>query len=115
MTDKQGHVAKGNRIYWMDNLKTIIIILVILYHAGGVYESTGMWAFFWLVDDPATNTISGILNLVVDIFMMATLFLISGYLAPASMKNKTGGEFLRGKLKRLMIRWVMAVFTLIPL
>jgi hypothetical protein len=24
-------------------------------HAGGVYESAGLWASFWIVDDPATN------------------------------------------------------------
>lgn len=115
MTVKQGSVTKGNRIYWMDNLRTIIIFLVILYHAGGVYESTGMWAGFWIVDDPATNNISGLVGLIVDVFIMATLFLISGYLASASLKNKTGWEFLKGKFKRLMIPWAVAVFTLIPL
>ena len=47
--------------------------------------------------------------------MMPTLFFISGYLAPASLKNKTGWEFLTGKFKRLMIPLVIAVFTLIPL
>ena len=31
---------KAKRIYWMDNLRTIIIFLVVLYHVGGVYEST---------------------------------------------------------------------------
>ena len=28
----------------MDNLRTIIIALVVLYHAGGVYETTGCGA-----------------------------------------------------------------------
>ncbi len=115
MTTKEGNVTKGNRIHWMDNLKTIIIFLVILYHAGGVYEGTGIWASFWIVDDPATNDISGLLGLIVDVFVMATLFFISGYLAPASLKSKTGWEFLKGKFKRLMIPWAIAVFTLIPL
>ena len=43
------------------------------------------------------------------------MFFISGYLTPASLKNKTGMEFLKGKFKRLMVPWVIAVFTLIPL
>jgi fucose 4-O-acetylase-like acetyltransferase len=106
---------KGKRINWMDNLRTIIILLVVLYHVGGVYEAAGLWGWFWIVDDPATITWVGILGIVFDIFMMPTLFFISGYLAPASLKNKTGREFLAGKFKRLMIPWVIAVFTLIPL
>jgi len=99
----------------MDNLRTIIIFLVLLYHIGGVYEAAGMWASFWIVDDPATITWVGILNIVFDIFVMPTLFFISGYLVPASLQNRTGWEFLKGKFKRLMVPWIIAVFTLIPL
>jgi len=115
MTDKEKSTSKGNRIYWMDNLRTIIILLVVLYHVGGVYEAAGLWGWFWIVDDPATITWVGILNIVFDIIVMPTLFLISGYLTPASLKNKTGWEFLKGKFKRLIVPWVIAVFTLIPL
>ena len=108
-------IQSGKRIHWMDNLRTIIILLVVLYHVGGVYEAAGMWGWFWIVDDPATISWVGILGIVFDIFMMATLFYISGFLAPASLKGKTGWEFLKGKFKRLMIPWVIAVFTLIPI
>jgi len=42
MTNTEKHTTKGNRIHWMDNLRTIIIILlVVLYHAGGVYSLIG--------------------------------------------------------------------------
>ncbi len=105
----------GKRIHWMDNLRTIIILLVVLYHVGGVYESAGLWGWFWIVDDPATITWVGILGIVFDIVVMPTAFFISGYLVPAALKNKTGWEFLKGKFKRLMVPWVIAVFTLIPL
>ena len=115
MTDKEKSTRNRNRIYWMDNLRTIIILLVVLYHVGGVYEAAGLWGWFWIVDDPDTITWVGILNIVFDIFVMPTLFLISGYLTPASLKNKTGWEFLKGKFKRLMVPWIIAVFILIPL
>jgi fucose 4-O-acetylase-like acetyltransferase len=115
MTPKEKFAAKGKRIHWMDNLRTIIILLVVLYHVGGVYEAAGLWGWFWIVDDPATITWVGIVGIVFDIFMMPTLFFISGYLSPASLKDKSGWEFLKGKFKRLMIPWAIAVFTLIPL
>ena len=106
---------KSKRIHWMDNLRTVIILLVVFYHVGGVYEAAGLWGWFWIVDDPATISWVGILGIVFDIFMMSTLFFVSGYLAPASLEDRTGWKFLKGKFKRLIIPWLIAVFTLIPL
>jgi len=56
MTNNEKVTTKGNRLHFLDNLRAIIIFLVVLYHAGGVFEATGMWAPFWIVDDPSTNT-----------------------------------------------------------
>jgi len=92
-----------------------MVFLVVLIHAGGVYESSGAWALFWIVDDPATNHLSGILFLILDIFVMPTIFFISGFLVPLSIRNKPGWTFLRSKFKRLMVPWIIAVLTLIPI
>ena len=105
----------GNRLHFLDNLRTFVIFLVILVHAGLVYESSGAVAFFWIVDDPATNDLAGIINLVCDIFVMPLLFFVSGYLAPASLRRKGAARFLRARFRRLMVPWVLAAFTLIPL
>ena len=115
MTTLEKNITKGNRVHWLDNLRTIIILLVVLYHVGGVYESAGLWGWFWIVDDPDTITWVGIVGIMFDIMVMPIMFFISGYLTPASLQNKTAWEFVKGKFKRLMIPWVIAVFTLIPL
>jgi hypothetical protein len=107
--------TQRDRVFFLDNLRTLIIVFVVVYHAGGVYESTGAWASFWLVDDPATNEFSGLLGLVLDIFLMATMFFISGYFTPASLNNRTAWIFINGKLRRLALPWIIAVLTLIPL
>jgi fucose 4-O-acetylase-like acetyltransferase len=115
MADIEKGTVAGKRICFLDNLRTFLIFLVVLIHAGGVYESSGAWASFWIVDDASTNNLAGILFLIIDIFVMPTIFLISGYFAPLSMANKEGCAFLKSKFKRLMIPWVIAVLTLIPL
>jgi len=115
MTNVEQPLAQRKRIHWMDNLRTITILMVVLYHVGGVYESAGLWGWFWIVDDPDTISWVGIVGIIFDIMVMPIMFFVSGYLTPASLKNKSGWEFLRGKIKRLIIPWVIAVFTLIPI
>jgi len=115
MTDKEKDKTERKRIHWMDNLRTITILLVVLYHIGGVYEAAGLWGRFWIVDDPDTITWVGIVGIIFDITVMPIMFFISGYLTPASMQNKSGWDFIKGKFKRLLIPWFIAVFTLIPL
>ena len=113
--EKSQNAVRENRIHFLDNLRTFMIFLVVLVHAGGVYESSGTWASFWIVDDPSTNNLSGLLFLVLDIFTMPTIFFISGFFAYSSVKNKNGWTFIRSKFKRLMIPWIIAILTLIPL
>ena len=40
-----------------------MVFLVVLIYSGIVYESGGFFAPFWLVDDPATNDLAGIVNI----------------------------------------------------
>jgi peptidoglycan/LPS O-acetylase OafA/YrhL len=115
MSAVQAVNQKANRIHWMDNLRTVIIALVVLYHVGGVYETAGLWGWFWIVDDPDTWMASGIIGIMFDTFVMPAIFLIAGYLAPASLVSRTGWEFVKGKAKRLLLPWVIALLTVIPL
>ena len=114
-TPGQSPTAGGKRIHWMDNLRTAIILLVVLYHVGGVYEAADLWGWFWIVDDPATITWVGIVGIVFDIVVMPAMFFVAGYFTPASLKHRTGWAFVKERFKRLMIPWGIAVLTLIPL
>ena len=115
MIEKNYDAARGNRIYWLDNLRTFMIFLVVLIHAGIVYESSGAGAFFWIIDDPSTSSVIEIINRIMDIFVMSSLFFVSGYFAPLSLKNKNSWTFIKSKFRRLLIPWIVAVLTLMPL
>lgn len=47
--------------------------------------------------------------------MMPALFFVSGYLTPASMRDRGAGAFLASRFRRLMVPWLVAALTLIPL
>jgi fucose 4-O-acetylase-like acetyltransferase len=116
MADKEQGTVNGSRIYFLDNLRTFMIFLVVLYHAGLVYASSGVGTYInWLVVDPATNDLPDLVNLIVDIFIIATLFFIAGYFTPLSLKTKKDWTFFKDRFKRLMIPWAIAVLIIIPL
>jgi peptidoglycan/LPS O-acetylase OafA/YrhL len=102
------------RLHFLDNLRTFLIFLVVLVHAGTVYEASGIMGPYWIVDDPDTSDLPGLLNLMLDIFVMPTIFLISGYFAASSLDRKGSWHFLKAKFRRLMAPWLIAVLTLIP-
>jgi len=114
MTDKEDAI-KGNRIYFLDNLRTLMIFFVVIVHSGLVYEKSAFSALLWIVYDPSTNHLAGILRIILDIFIMSTIFFISGFLTPLSLKSKNSWAFVKSKFKRLIIPWIIAVLTLMPL
>lgn len=109
------NTGKGDRLYFLDHLRTFIIFSVVVYHAGWVYEKSGVLSSVWIVDDPIKSGLPGIINIILDMFMMPTMFFISGYFTPLSLRAQKGWAFIKSRFKRLMVPWIIAVFTLIPL
>jgi len=99
-------------VNFLDNLRTFLIFLVIILHAGIVYEP--ILENIWIVSDPVKNSSIGLIRMYLDLFIMATMFFISGYFIRISVQNKSTLEFISSKFKRIMIPWIVAVFTLIP-
>jgi peptidoglycan/LPS O-acetylase OafA/YrhL len=105
--------VERKRIPFLDTMRTFIIFLVVLVHAGFVYDFS--LARVWIVNDPAKNSLFFRIFMIIDIFMMPVLFFVSGYCAPHSLKTRKGPGFLISKFKRLMVPWLIAGLTLIPL
>lgn len=114
MTHKRLGLGR-TRIEFLDNVRTFVIFLVVVFHAGWVYESSGIGAFFWLVDDYSSNQVADVVNLILDIYIMSTLFFVSGYLAYPSLVAKGWYPFIRSRFRRIMVPWLVAVVTLVPM
>lgn len=101
------------RIQFLDNLRTFLVFIVVLYHAQFPYIHT--LETIWIVSDPVKNDLIGLVGMYLDLFVMFGLFFIAGFFAPMSLERKSVKEFVLSKLKRIMLPWTMAVLTLIPL
>lgn len=101
-----------NRIYFLDNLRTFMIFFVVLLHSGLVYEA--VLENTWIVVDPNKANSIGLIRMYLDLFVMFIIFFISGYFIPYSTRSKSSWEFIKSKIKRIIIPWIIAVLTLIP-
>lgn len=101
-----------SRMFFLDNLRTFLIIMVVVLHAGIVYEP--ILQDYWIISDPDKSNSIGLIRMYLDLFVMFTLFFISGYFVRISVQNKPTTGFILSKVKRIMTPWLIAVLTLIP-
>ena len=90
------------RLYYLDNLKVCLTVLVIMHHAGQAYGTGGSWAYTpsnpaefmpWIWHFFSTNAA----------FFMGLYFFISGYFVPRSFDKQGSKQFIQKKLLRLGI------------
>ncbi len=92
--------ALMKRLYYLDNLKVCLTVLVIMHHAGQAYGHGGDWAYTpsnpaeympWIWHFFSTNAA----------FFMGLYFFISGYFVPRSFDKQGSKQFVHKKLLRL--------------
>jgi glucan biosynthesis protein C len=106
----------SDRLYFVDNLRTWIITLVVLHHLAIVY---GAGAAFYYVDPPYNDPLAYVVLLIFILFnqayFMGLLFLISSYFSPGPLERKGARRFVKDRLIRLGIPLVVFFFVLNPI
>ena len=101
------------RLFYLDNLRIYLTILVIFHHAALAYGGSGGWG----IKDPAVDEISPLFliffNSVNATYFMSAFFLLAGYFTPRSLERKGSGQFLIDRLIRLGIPIVIYTTILI--
>jgi glucan biosynthesis protein C len=88
------------RLYYLDNLRIVLTILVIAHHVGQAYGPTGGW---WPVQEAARAAVLGPFFTVNRSFFMSLFFMISGYLLVGAYERSGPRSFILGRLQRLGI------------
>ena len=102
-----------DRLFYIDNLKVLLIFLVVAHHAGQVYASTGG---FWpaAVTQPGTIPWMGRFFSVNASFFMGLFFMISGYFFAPSFERRGFWSYTRDKIIRYGIPLAFAYWILMP-
>lgn len=101
------------RLYFLDNLKAFIIILVVLFHVAIGYTHWNL--SWWFVNDIEQHTFFDLFGFQVDVYLMPIMFLIAGYFAAPALFNKNIIKFWKSKLRRVIIPWILGVLFITPI
>jgi glucans biosynthesis protein C len=107
---------KGKHLLFIDNLRILLICMVLVQHLSDTYGAAGSWMY----RDPATadaftSTFLTVLNSIGMAAGMGFFFLLAGYFTPGSYDRKGGASFLRDRLIRLGLPWLVYSLLLQPL
>jgi len=94
----------AQREFYIDRLRSVMTILVILHHTAITYGAYGGW--FWRELEPSRSPSSMVLKFFVttnQAYFMGFFFLLAGYFTPASLDRKGYGKFILDRFIRLGI------------
>ena len=103
------------RLFFIDNLRILLITLVAMVHLSISYGGAGSWYYKEDQADTLSSVILSWHNGTVQSFSMGLFFLIAGYFTPGSYDRKGPRQFLKDRLLRLGIPMLCYDFVIGPL
>ncbi len=104
------------RLLYIDNLRILLTILVILHHLAIGYGAPGNNIYIEAGEISTVSTILMTLFVAINqAFFMGFFFMISSYFTPRSYDRKGAGPYVRDRLKRLGIPLLFYIVVIDPL
>lgn len=104
---------RKNRLLYFDNLRALMVLLVLMVHTAVTYSGIGMWYY---VENTTIDLGSGIFfgsfQSFNQSYFMSVLFMIAGYFIPESFEKKGPAKFIKDRLFRLGIPLLVYIFIL---
>lgn len=108
----------GPRLLYIDNIRILLICLVIATHCSITYGGPGSWYFTDTGNGTTTPFILSVIDLLNQSFFMGFFVLVSAYFVVGSLQRKGRTLFTRDRLVRLgipLLVWVLFINPLILL
>ena len=108
--------ATDTRLLFIDNIRWMLIVLVICHHAAVTYSHVGGWYY---LDGPKPGLVPTFLFATFETFnqayFMGFLFLIAGYFVPRAFDSKGAARFLRDRAARLGLPSLFFMLVIHPI
>ncbi len=103
------------RLYYIDNLRILLISLVVLLHLNITYGGPGDWYYNESNAEMPALLFQAMFNITNQSFFMGMFFMISAFFTAGSITRKSTGKFIKDRLIRLGIPLALFYFLLQPL
>jgi glucan biosynthesis protein C len=100
-----------NRFFYLDWLRIVLTILVIVHHVGQAYGPTGG---YWPIQEATRAAVLAPFFTVNRSFFMSLFFMISGYFMVGSLQRNVAAAFLRSRLVRLGVPVLVFAGLMLP-
>ncbi len=101
------------RYAFIDMLRGVLIVLVIMLHAAITYGASGDWTYIDAAPkDDVSIILLTLLVVYIQAFSMSLYFFFSGFFTPASYDKKGPGRFWKDRIMRLAIPMIVYTFLL---
>ena len=114
-TIEDARAKAAGRLFFVDNIRVLLTILVILHHLMITYAGTGSWYYTEGREDFITGALGAWFLVVNQAYFMGLFLLISAYFVPGSYDRKGAGRFLKDRLLRLGIPLALYSWIIRPL
>lgn len=109
-----GSSTQAGKILYIDNLKVVLTILVVLHHTFITYGAPGGWYYSEKTTHIAASIPMTLFVATNQSFFMGFFFFISAYFTESSYQKKGAARFIADRLKRLGIPLIFYSFILSP-
>ena len=95
------------RLYFLDSVRTLCMLLIVPYHAAHIYETQKDW---WV--HSAQN--SWVFDLIITLqrsFCMSAFFIVAGFFSAMVVENRGVRDWGRSRVSRLLVPLVMSLLT----
>ncbi len=105
----------SSRLLFIDNIRVMLTIQVVLFHLMIIYAGTGSWLYKEGREDFVTSALGAWFLAVAQAYLMGLFLLVSAYFVPGSYDRKGPGRFLKDRLIRLGIPLAVYSWIISPL
>jgi len=95
------------RLYFLDSMRGILILLIVLLHVLQTYNPKQTWVIY---TEKGIDFIPYIIDAIM-LFVLPSFFIMSGYLAVMSISKMGVDKFFESKIKRILIPIFMIAIT----
>ena len=98
------------RKHYIDNLRSLVILLLIPYHAAQAWNTWGEPNYLMF---GTSRTFSSII-VAFSPFIMPLLFLLAGMSTRFALKKRSAGQYILERVKRLLVPLVFGTLVFVP-